>query len=189
VGRLKALLREPLVHFLVLGAGLFLVYSLLNRSGGDDSRTIVVTRQQVESLVAGFFQTFQRPPTEAERDALIQDQVREEVYFREGTALGLDRDDPVIRARLRQKMEFLTQDVAAPADPTDDELKTYLAQNPGAFGGGPNPPAFEEIRNAVRREWMDVRRTELNEKAYLEMLARYSVRIDAPPLTASSPAH
>jgi len=179
VGRLRTFLQEPLVHFLLLGAGLFLAYGLLNRGGGGDSRTIVVTQAQLEALVAGFTQSVGRPPTDAEREALIQEQVREEVYVREATALGLDRDDPVIRRRLQQKMEFLTQDVAAQAEPRDDELKAYLAEHLGSFGGEPNPPAFEEIRNAVRREWLDARRNELNEKAYQEMLSRYSVRIDA----------
>ena len=64
---------------------------------------------------------------------MIQDRVREEVYCREAIALGLDRDDTVIRRRLRQKMEFVSDDVAAQAAPTDAELNAYLQAHPETF--------------------------------------------------------
>ena len=115
---MKALLREPLLHFLVLGAAVFAAYGLVSKGGREEPGRLVVTKGQVESMVVGFTRTWQRPPKPEELEGLIRDRVREEVYYREAMALGLDKDDTIIRRRLRQKLEFLTDDlvVQAPAD-------------------------------------------------------------------------
>ncbi len=130
---MKKILREPLVHFLLLGAVLFLLYGLVSDRAGGDSNEIVITPGHVEHLVAGFTRTWQRPPTREELAGLIQDYVREEVYYREALAMGLDKDDTIIRRRLRQKMEFVSEDTAARAEPTDDDLRTYLKEHPEKF--------------------------------------------------------
>ena len=97
---MKKLLREPLVHFLLLGAGLFVAFGLVGERTGSEPGEIVVTQGQIESLAIGFARTWQRPPTDRELEGLIQDYIREEVYYREAMALGLDKDDTVIRRRL-----------------------------------------------------------------------------------------
>lgn len=130
---MEKLLREPLVHFLLLGAGLFVAFGLVGEHSGSEPGEIVATQGQIDSLAIGFARTWQRPPTDSELEGLIQDHIREEVYYREALALGLDKDDIVIRRRLRQKMEFVTDDVAAQAEPTDDELSAYLKAHPKAF--------------------------------------------------------
>jgi hypothetical protein len=84
-------------------------------------------------MVIGFSRTWQRPPTHEELEGLIRDRVREEVYCREAVAMGLDRDDAIIRRRLQQKLEFMTDDVAAPAEPTDAELAEYLKTHADVF--------------------------------------------------------
>jgi hypothetical protein len=84
-------------------------------------------------MAEGFSRTWRRPPTHAEIEGLIRDRVQEEVYCREAMALGLDRDDTIIRRRLRQKMEFVTDDVAALAEPTDDELSAFLRAHADTF--------------------------------------------------------
>ena len=84
-------------------------------------------------MVIGFSRTWQRPPTREELEGLIRDRVREEVYYREAVAMGLDQDDPVIRRRLQQKLEFVTDDVAALAEPTDAELAEYLKTHADTF--------------------------------------------------------
>lgn len=127
------LLREPLRHFLLLGAGIFLVYSLMSHSDSSgESGKIVVTLGQVEHLAAGFARAWQRPPTAQELAGLVRDRGREEVYVREALALGLDKDDTIIRRRLRQKMEFIADDIAQ-ADPTDAALNASLQAHPDAF--------------------------------------------------------
>ena len=131
---MKRILREPLLHFLLLGAGLFIAYDMMQKPGArSDSGAIVVTMGQVENLAATFAKTWQRPPTPEELAGLVRDRVREEVYCREAKALGLDQDDTVIRRRLRQKMEFISDDIAAQAEPTDAELTAYLEAHPDLF--------------------------------------------------------
>jgi hypothetical protein len=129
----KAWLREPLVHFLLIGAGLFVLYNVLNRGESDAPRDIVVSEARVEALAENFARTWMRPPTAEELKGLVDDYVAEEVYYREAVAMGLDRDDLVIRRRLRQKMEFISADVAAATPPTDVQLQAYLEQHAEKF--------------------------------------------------------
>ncbi len=133
-------LKEPLLHFLLLGAGLFLVYRLMPRTvGSGEPGEIIVTQGQIEHLAAGFAKTWQRPPTAEELAGLVRDRVREEVYCREAIAMGLDKDDTVIRRRLRQKMEFVSDDIAAQAEPSEAELNAYLQTHTNTFRV---PPRF-----------------------------------------------
>ena len=122
---MRKLASEPLLHFLLLGAIIFIAHRLVS-GGVDEPRRIVVTQGQIASMTIGFSRTWQRPPTSAELEGLIQDKVREEVYYREAMRMGLDRDDTIIRRRLRQKLEFVTNDIAALEEPTDAELAAYL---------------------------------------------------------------
>jgi len=130
---LKRFLKEPLVHFLALGALIFAGHGLLDRSGGQAPGRIVISQGQLESMRVGFTRTWQRQPTPEEWEGLIRDRVREEVYCREAMALGLDRDDTIIRRRLRQKMEFISDDIAARSQPTEADLRAYLAAHPESF--------------------------------------------------------
>jgi hypothetical protein len=127
------LIREPLLHFLLLGAVIFLAYSFINRRNNAEPGKIVITQRQVENLAFAFAKTWQRPPTDKELVGLVRDRVREEVYYREAMALGLDKDDTVIRRRLRQKMEFISDDVAKQTEPTDAELNAYLQAHADRF--------------------------------------------------------
>ena len=131
---MKTLLKEPLLHFLLLGAALFVAYGLMSKPGSSSAPgKIVVTVGQVEHLAAGFAKTWQRPPTDPELKGLIDDWVREEIATREAMALGLDKDDSVVRRRLRQKLEFVSDDIAAQTEPTDADLKSYLQAHPESF--------------------------------------------------------
>lgn len=121
------LLREPLLHFVALGAVLFLLFRFVAEPE-EAANEIVVTSARIDSLAATFTRTWQRPPTARELDGLIQDHVREEILYREALALGLDRDDTIIRRRLRQKMEFIADDVAAQVEPTDEQLAAHLRE-------------------------------------------------------------
>ncbi len=127
------LLREPLVHFFVLGAGIFLLSALVGDSDDRPRDEVVVTTGHVASMVDAFQRTWLRPPTAAELDGLIDDYIREEVFYREALALGLDRDDAIIRRRLRQTLEFLPHDVAEQVEPSDTELEQYLRSHADAF--------------------------------------------------------
>jgi parvulin-like peptidyl-prolyl isomerase len=130
---IRRLLGEPLLHFLLIGVALFMLYGALNRGRSDAPRDIVVTEARVEALADSFATVWMRPPTPEEVKGLVDDYVAEEIYYREAIAMGLDQDDTVIRRRLRQKMEFISEDAAAAAEPTDAELQAYLAAHPEKF--------------------------------------------------------
>lgn len=131
---LKTLAHEPLVHFLVLGAALFLLDAWLRPMSVPASRgEIVVGDARVRNLASNFARTWRRPPTKEELDGLVESYVREEVMVREALALGLDRDDAIIRRRLQQKVEFVSEEASALAMPTDDELRAYLAAHADTF--------------------------------------------------------
>lgn len=122
---------EPLVHFLAIGALLFLVFGWLG-NGGRSSR-IVITPGQIDTIAASFARTWQRPPTERELKGQLDEYVREEIATREAIALGLDRDDTVIRRRLRQKLEFMAEDTIDTTPPTDADLQAWLDTHPDMF--------------------------------------------------------
>jgi len=130
---MKRILQEPLFHFLLLGLAIFAAYSLVSARSATAPDEIVVTMGQVEHLAAGFSKAWQRPPTPEELAGLVRDRVREEVYYREAIALGLDKDDTVIRRRLRQKMEFISDDIAAQTEPSEADLKAYYSAHADAF--------------------------------------------------------
>ncbi len=130
---LKKLVREPLLHFLLLGAVIFVAYSLVSKHTSSEPGKIVVTQGQLASMWEGFIRTRQREPNREEWEGLIRQRVREEVYYREALALGLDKDDTIIRRRLQQKMEFVSDDVAAQVQASDDELNAYLQVHPDSF--------------------------------------------------------
>src|SRR6476660_7215220 len=130
---MKKLIREPFIHFLLLGAAIFIANRLVSGRAENQPGKIVITQGEITSMVIGFSRTWQRPPTREELEGLIRDRVREEVYSREAIAMGLDRDDPIIRRRLQQKLAFVTDDVAAVAEPTDAELADYLKTHAASF--------------------------------------------------------
>ena len=131
---MRRVLKEPLFHFLLIGAALFAVFgwARVGERSGDDS-TIVVSAGRIQQLAGIFAKTWQRPPTKQELQGLIDDFVLEEIYYRQAREMGIDRDDTVIRRRLRQKLEFLTDDAAALVEPSDEELAAYLAENEERF--------------------------------------------------------
>lgn len=124
--------REPLVHFLAIGAALFVVFHWRGAGSAASSR-IVVTPGQVDAITATFARTWQRPPSEQELKDQLDEYVREEIATREAMSLGLDRDDTIIRRRLRQKLEFLVEDSIEATPPPDAELQAWLDAHPDNF--------------------------------------------------------
>lgn len=129
---IRAVMREPLLHFLLAGAGLFLLFNYISdpETIGDDQ--IVVTSGQIEHLTTLFVKTRQRTPTDIELRGLIDNYVLEEVLYREALAMGLERDDTIIRRRLRQKIEFLMDDFTL-VEPADEDLQQLLDKEPDRF--------------------------------------------------------
>ncbi len=130
---IKKLLREPLFHFLILGVAIFIAYSFLSRPVNNEPGKIVITAGELASMREGYIVTWQRPPTNDEMEGLIRERVREEVYYQEALALGLDKDDIIIRRRLQQKMEFIAHDIAKRNEPTYQQLSAFLGKHPDLF--------------------------------------------------------
>jgi len=134
---LRALAREPLVHFLLLGAAIFLAYGLIARPDPAASRRIVVDRAEVDRLAALFATQWQRPPSADELRGLIEQHVDEEVLYREATALSLDDGDEIVRRRLAQKMQFMIEDTARVPAPTEADLTAYFGAHRADFQTAP----------------------------------------------------
>src|SRR5262245_52652694 len=128
-------LREPLVHFLLLGILLFAAYGYMKRGrgGAESSKQIALSLDDVRQLAMYFESQWRRPPTPEEFDRLVENKVQEEVLYREALAMGLDKDDTIVKRRMAQKMQFLAEDVAAAREPTTPELKGWYARNTEQF--------------------------------------------------------
>ena len=137
IAAMKHFLKEPLVHFLLLGVGLFVAYSVVSDQDQRSESAIVVSAGKIEPLSAIFSRTWQRPPTHEELEGLIQEFVHDEAAYRDGVAAGLDRDDVIIRRRIRQKLEFIAEDLTGQAAASDEELAAYLASHPDEFREAP----------------------------------------------------
>jgi hypothetical protein len=141
--RISSLLKEPLLHFLLIGMVLFLLYGSVAPTSGDGNR-ITVSRTAIAALASQFQATWSRPPTAEELNGLVDNYVRDEILFREGVALGLIKDDPVIKRRVRQKLEVLIEEEGKSGGASDAELDAYLARNAAKFR---MPPvlSFEQV--------------------------------------------
>lgn len=133
---LMKLLKEPLIHFLLIGSLLFLVYdlrattaSIPGGQSGSLTTQIVITQADIDQMHSLFTKTWQRPPSAEEKKTLLEDSARNEIYYREAVAMGLDRDDEVLKRRLRQKMEFIFEDISSWAEPTDSDLTAFLKKH------------------------------------------------------------
>ena len=144
---------EPLVHFVLLGAALYAA-SFFVPGGNTDApgdKEIVVSAGKIEQLTALFARTWQRPPTQGELEGIVNDFIREEAAYREGLALGLDRDDTIIRRRLRQKLDFIAEDLAARAQPDDATLTAYLTEHADDFRISPQLTFLQIYLNPEKR--------------------------------------
>jgi hypothetical protein len=148
---LRRLLREPLVHFLILGAAVFLLFKVTATPSAAPEGRIVVTSGKIEQLATAFVRTWQRPPTVEELNGLIEDHIRDEVLYRAALAMGLDKDDTVIRRRMRLKYEFLAEDTAVATPPSEPELQAWLEKYPDKFRVDPKITFQQIYFNASRR--------------------------------------
>ena len=132
---LKRWLREPLLHFLLIGLVMFVVYHALHSNSGQGDRLhrIELTADDLRQLELAWAAKWQRPPGPEELRNLVAAKVREEILYREGLALGLDKEDTIVKRRLAQKVEFLSEDVSTIRDPGVQELKAWFEKNASHF--------------------------------------------------------
>ncbi|HHJ35831.1 MAG TPA: peptidyl-prolyl cis-trans isomerase [Gammaproteobacteria bacterium] len=148
-------LREPLLHFLLIGALLFIIFGLKNNGISDQSKRIVFTQNDIQRLGQLWEKQRQRPPTQIELEGLIEQQIREQVLYREALAMGLDRNDSIVRRRLAQKVEFISSDLAAQVEPSEADLAEYLASHSEQFAI-PGHISFTQIYLSADRRGADI---------------------------------
>ena len=135
VNYMKRLLREPLLHFLLIGAGLFVLFHYMrpHRDTSPTSRQIQFSIDELSQLALLYQSQWRREPTVDELDRLVENKVQQEVLYREALTMGLDKGDEIVKRRMAQKMQFLSEDVAAAREPTTEELKNWFANNSQKF--------------------------------------------------------
>ncbi len=139
---LTKILREPLVHFIVLGGLLFAAWSWLGpeTAEGPEAEIIVVDQARLDHLVTLWKAQWKRDPSPEDMAAIIDRHLRQEVFYREALRMGLDKDDDIIRSRLSQKMEAVSSDLSRLMQPpTEAQLRNFYAARPDLFT---LPPAF-----------------------------------------------
>ena len=125
---MKKFLREPFFHFIAIGIALFFLYGLVNKNI-DTKNTILITDYDLENIIASFEMQWKRNPTEQELQSIINQNIKKEVFYQEALKMNLDHNDEIIKRRLSQKMQFLSNDIASLSEPTDDVLKVYYKEN------------------------------------------------------------
>jgi len=131
---IKRLLREPLLHFMVLGAVLFVGYAYLKPdTKAESSYEIALTLEELAQLQMLYEAQWRRSPTPEEFYAMVENKVRQEVLYREALAMGLDKNDEIVKRRMAQKMQFIAEDLAAAQEPGTEELRDWYAENSDKF--------------------------------------------------------
>ena len=127
---MKNIIKDPLFHFLLIGFAIFALYSVMNKDSTSSSTNVInVGASDIDQLKALWQKQWQRPPTKQELDGLVESHIREQVFYREALAMGLDKDDTIVRRRLMQKIEFLVADVSLPEEPEASALQKYYQNN------------------------------------------------------------
>ncbi len=123
-------LREPLLHFMFIGAAIYLLYAVFSEPAAKETdKTVVVSAGEIEWMNTAWQKRWNRPPTTEELDGLIKQYIKETVLYREALTMGLNKHDQVIRRRLAQKLEFLAKDLVALTPPTEKELQAYFMEH------------------------------------------------------------
>ena len=142
---MQRLLKEPLVHFLLIGGGLFFLYSFINPSAEQiDNNVIQMDNSDVERLAKAYQQNWNMPPDSTSLTKLLAEEVKAEVFYREALRMQLDHNDEIIRRRLKQKYEFLVKDLADSQQPSIEELKRFFEEHPD-FYQAPTKLSFTQL--------------------------------------------
>jgi len=173
------LLKDPLLHFLLIGLGLFFLFSQLNSSEEDnDMQKIVIDKSILNILSDTYLKDNGRAPTNDELKELLEADIREEVLYHEAITLGLDKGDRVIRHRLAQKTKYLFEDVALLDDPSDAVLKVYLKDNSNKYiDSEGNVPNYNKLKQQLKRTWIEEAQKKENDAFYKDLKTRYNIII------------
>ncbi|MBT8151955.1 MAG: peptidyl-prolyl cis-trans isomerase [Gammaproteobacteria bacterium] len=146
------LIQSPLFQFLALGFIAFIILRFVSPQGSGDEQSIVVDPATINNLAKQFSKTMLRQPSQQELDSLIEQHIKEEIFLREGLALGLDKDDPVIRKRIYSKVDFLLRAQLEAKQASDEDLLAILQANPGKYALG-DRLGFDQVWLKADSDW------------------------------------
>ncbi len=126
-------LNEPLVRFMILGAVIFALQALFDKTEAGEDLKVEISTGQIQGLRATWGKKRGRPPTESELRDIVNGRLREEIFYREAIRMGLDQDDVIVRRRLAQKLEFIVQNLSIPNKPPEQDLRTFFADNAARY--------------------------------------------------------
>ena len=129
---IKKIIREPLLHFLLIGAIIFALYYIFNPVS-NTIQTIVIDDELVNRVGNLFQKQWGRPPNDSEWSSLIDNEIREEVYYRQALKMNLDHNDELIRRRMNQKLDFISSDLVQMQEPTDAVLQAYYVKHKSKY--------------------------------------------------------
>lgn len=174
------LLKEPLIHFLLIGVGLFFLFYQLNSDEETGStQSIIINKSKIEALSSTFLESNGRESTPKEMRGLVEEDIREEVLYREAISIGLDKDDMIIRRRLIEKMKYLFEDLMFIDEPNDEELKIYFQNNTDTFmDPSGSIPEYSKMKDRVKLEWIGKQQEQENEAFYAGLKKRYEIIMD-----------
>jgi hypothetical protein len=164
---LNKIIKEPLVHFLIIGAIAFALYSFVKGSYVDKDYAIQISKSEVEAMINKWMAQLKRPPTKEEVDIFLEDYVQREILFREAKSMGLDKNDMVIKNRMLQKIDFLTNDLLVTASPTDAEALKYFNDNLEKYTIPRKIDFIHIFFNLDKRNFDDAKQTALDVKKNL----------------------
>ncbi len=130
---MNKIIREPLIHFLLIGALLFLVYSNINDSLPQEDNQITITQTEIDNINSKFIKAKGREPSKEEASKLLEDYIKEEVLFKEALSKGLNKNDNTIKLHLAKKMQYVLDDLSVVPAPSEDDLKNFLKNNTNLF--------------------------------------------------------
>jgi hypothetical protein len=129
---MRKIFKEPLLHFILIGAAFFLLYQVV-KSDDSSEDFITIDESDLDEIVSKFEMQWKRPPTEEELTAILESRVEQEIFYQEALKMNLDHNDEIIKRRLSQKMQFLSNDISSLVEPTSEELKEYYQNNLDRF--------------------------------------------------------
>ncbi|SFV65549.1 hypothetical protein MNB_SV-13-1749 [hydrothermal vent metagenome] len=170
------LLKEPLLHFLLIGFGFFVLFSQMNPKEENTTKPIIhIKKSIINEIAMTFREENKKEATKEELEVLVKQRIREEVLANEAMAMGLNTEDKVIRHRLAEKMSYLFEDVAILEDPSEAILKAYFKENAKQFKENAK---YEDIEAEIKEAWINYTQAKENELFYESLKSRYTIQMD-----------
>ena len=133
MNKINSLLKEPILHFLLIGVLLYVTYQSFNNYLNRDKNIIHVSKEEIQMLDQGWEMRWKRPPTPEEKEGLLRQNIRDKVLYRTAVEMGLDKEDMVIQRRMVQKVEYLGADIIQPPQPNEAELVSYFEEHKNEY--------------------------------------------------------